>query len=76
MGVNTSITSSTIISTVGDNPTDYFGLGKPAVACGVFPEFHRTQGGGYEAMGFGGLDRGEKKLQFELTESTDGVSRS
>ena len=34
MGVassNASTASSTMLSTLGDSPTDYFGLGKPAV---------------------------------------------
>jgi len=68
---NTSIASSTTVSTVGDSPTtDYFGLGKPAVAGEEhFRSLTELKWGEFETTGFGGLDPSEKKLQFDLTES-------
>ncbi|KAH9987661.1 hypothetical protein BJV74DRAFT_978753 [Russula compacta] len=67
---NASIASSTTISTLGDSPTDYFGLGKPAIAGEErFRSLTDLKWGEFESMGFGGLESGEKKLQFDLTES-------
>ncbi|KAH9979484.1 hypothetical protein BGW80DRAFT_1435011 [Lactifluus volemus] len=63
-----SISSSTTVSTLGDSPNDFFGLGKPAL--------DRPQWGEFESMGFGGLDPNEKKLQFDLTESARTVLSS
>ena len=66
---NASTASSTMVSTLGDSPTDYFGLGKPAVAGeGRFQSLTELKWGEFEAMGFGGLDPAEKKLQLDLTE--------
>jgi hypothetical protein len=71
---NTSISSSTTVSTVGDSATDLFGLGKPAVAGEErFRSLTDLKWGEFEAMGFGGLDPNEKKLQFDLTESARTV---
>ena len=67
---NASIASSTTASTLGDSPTDYFGLGNPAVAGEErFRTLTELKWGEFEAMGFGGLDPGEKKLHFDLTEN-------
>ncbi|KAH8995933.1 hypothetical protein EDB92DRAFT_1942827 [Lactarius akahatsu] len=67
---NASIASSATVSSVGDSPTDYFGLGKPALAGEErFRNLTDLKWGEFEAMGFGGLDPAEKKLQFDLTES-------
>ncbi|KAH9035224.1 hypothetical protein EDB85DRAFT_2215591 [Lactarius pseudohatsudake] len=67
---NASIASSATVSSVGDSPTDYFGLGKPALAGEErFRNLTDLRWGEFEAMGFGGLDPAEKKLQFDLTES-------
>jgi len=69
-----SLASSTTVSTLGDSPTVYFGLGKPAVAGEErFRSLTELKLGEFEAMGFGGLDLAEKKLQFDLTESTRTV---
>jgi hypothetical protein len=77
MGVtssNASIASSTTVSTLGDSPTDYFGLGKPAVAGEErFRSLTDLKWGEFESMGFGGLESSEKKLQFDLTESARTV---
>jgi len=71
---NASIASSTTVSTLGDSPTDYFGLGKPAVAGEErFRSLTERKWGEFEAMGFGGLDPAEKNLQFDLTESARTV---
>ena len=71
---NASIASSTTVSTLGDSPTDYFGLGKPAVAGEErFRSLTELKWGEFEALGFGGLDPAEKKLQFDLTESARTV---
>jgi hypothetical protein len=71
---NASISSSTTLSTLGDSPTDYFGVGKPAVAGEErFRSLTDLKWGEFEAMGFGGLESGEKKLQFDLTESARTV---
>ncbi|KAI9507647.1 hypothetical protein F5148DRAFT_1306912 [Russula earlei] len=74
MGVapsNASISSSTTTeSTFADGPTDYFGIGKPTVAGEErFRSLTELKWGEFEAMGFGGLEPSEKKLQFDLTES-------
>ncbi len=67
---NVSIMSSSTTSSVGDGSTDYFGLGKPALAGEErFRTLTDLKWGEFEAMGFGGLDPAEKKLQFDLTES-------
>jgi len=63
---NALITFSTTASAFGDSPTGHFGLGKPAVA--EKGRLTDLKWGEFEAMGFGGLDLGEKKLQFDLTE--------
>lgn len=74
---NTSISSSTTLSTLGDGPNDYFGVGKPAVAGEErFRSLTDLKWGEFEAMGFGGLESGEKKLQFDLTESARTVCLS
>jgi len=71
---NASIASSTTVSTLGESPTDYFGLGKPAVAGEErFRSLTELKWGEFEAMGSGGLDPAEKKLQFDLTESARTV---
>ncbi len=71
---NASIASSATVSSVGDSPTDYFGLGKPALAGEErFRNLTDLRWGEFEAMGFGGLDPAEKKLQFDLTESARTV---
>jgi hypothetical protein len=71
---NASIASSTTVSTLGDSPTDYFGLGKPAIAGEErFRSLTELKWGEFEALGFGGLDPAEKKLQFDLTESARTV---
>ena len=71
---NASITSSSTVSTLGDSPTDYFGLGKPAVAGEErFRSLTELKWGEFEAAGFGGLESSEKKLQFDLTESARTV---
>jgi hypothetical protein len=71
---NASIASSATVSSVGDSPTDYFGVGKPAVAGEErFRNLTDLKWGEFEAMGFGGLDPAEKKLQFDLTESARTV---
>jgi hypothetical protein len=71
---NTSISSSTTLSTLGDSPTDYFGVGKPAVTGEErFRSLTDLKWGEFEMMGFGGLESGEKKLQFDLTESARTV---
>ena len=71
---NASISSSTTLSTLGDSPTDYFGVGKPAVAGEErFRSLTDLKWGEFETMGFGGLESGEKKLQFDLTESARTV---
>ncbi|KAH9059688.1 hypothetical protein EDB87DRAFT_1675041 [Lactarius vividus] len=60
---NASIASSATASSVGDSPTDYFGLGKPALAGEErFRNLTDLKWGEFEAMGLG-------KLQFDLTES-------
>jgi len=70
---NASIASSITVSTLGDSPTDYFGLGKPAVAGEErFRSLTELKWGEFEAMGFGGLDPA-KKLQFDLTEGAQAV---
>ena len=57
---NASIASSTTVSTLGDSPTDYFGLGKPVVAGeGRFRSLTELKWG---------VDPAEEKLQFDLTE--------
>jgi hypothetical protein len=54
----------------GDSPNDYFGAGKPTVAGEErFRNLTDLKWGEFESMGFGGLESGEKKLQFDLTES-------
>jgi len=71
---NASIASSTTVPTLGDGPTDYLGLGKPVVAGEErFRSLTELKWGEFEAMGSGGLDPGEKKLQFDLTESARTV---
>jgi hypothetical protein len=71
---NASITSSTTISTLGDDTTDIFGLGKVAIAGEErFRSLTDLKWGEFEAMGFGGLEPSEKKLQFDLTESARTV---
>ena len=68
---NASTASSTTISTLGD---DFFGVGKPAVAGEErFRSLTDLKWGEFEAMGFGGLEQSEKKLQFDLTESARSV---
>jgi hypothetical protein len=68
---NASIASST---TLGDSATDYFRLGKPAVAGEErFRSLTKLKWGEFEAAGFGGLESNEKKLQFDLTESARTV---
>ena len=70
---NASIAYTTV-STLGDSQTDYFGLVKPAVAEEErFRSLTELKWGEFEAMGFGGLDPAEKKLQFDLTESARTV---
>ncbi|KAI0271985.1 hypothetical protein BGY98DRAFT_1108804 [Russula aff. rugulosa BPL654] len=61
-----SISSSTTISTLGDSPTEYFGT---VAGEERFRSLTDLKWGEFEAMGFGGLETGEKKLQFDLTES-------
>ena len=71
---NASIASSTTVSTLGESPTDYFGLGKSVVAEEErFRSLTERKWGEFEAMGFGGLDPAEKNLQFDLTESARTV---
>jgi hypothetical protein len=66
---NVPISSSTASSTLGDSPADYFAAGKPAVAGEErFRSLTDIERSEFEAMGFGGLESGEKKLQFGLTE--------
>jgi len=63
-----------LITVVGDSLTDYFSLGKPAVVEEErFRSLTELKWGEFEAMGFGGLDLAEKKLQFDLTESARTV---
>ena len=72
---NASIASSTTVSSLGDSQTDYFGLGKPAVAGEEqFRSLTDLKWGEFEAMGFAGSESSEKKLQFDLTESARTVS--
>jgi len=60
---NASIASSTTVSTLGDSTTNYFGLGKPAVAGEErFRSLTEPKWGEFEAKGFGSWDPGEKKL--------------
>ncbi|KAF8258940.1 hypothetical protein EI94DRAFT_1066976 [Lactarius quietus] len=67
---NASIASSATTSSAGDSQADYFGLGKPSLAGEErFRNLTDLKWGEFEAMGFGGLDPAEKKLQFDLTES-------
>jgi hypothetical protein len=69
-----SISSSTTVSTLADSANDFFGLGKPAVAGEErFRSLTDLKWGEFESMGFGGLDASEKKLQFDLTESSRTV---
>ena len=71
---NASIASSATTSSVGDSQAEYFGLGKPAIAGEErFRNLTDLKWGEFEAMGFGGLDPAEKKLQFDLTESARTV---
>jgi hypothetical protein len=71
---NASIASSTTVSTLGDSPTEYFGLGKPSAAGEErFRSLTDLKWGEFESMGFGGLESSEKKLQFDLTESARTV---
>jgi hypothetical protein len=71
---NASIASSTTISSLGDSQTDYFGVGKPAVAGEEqFRSLTDLKWGEFEAMGFAGSESSEKKLQFDLTESARTV---
>jgi hypothetical protein len=71
---NASIASSTTVSTLGDSSTDYFGLGKPAVVGEEqFRSLTDLKWGEFEAMGFGGAESSEKKLQFDLTETARTV---
>ena len=72
---NVSIASSATTSSIGgDSLTDYFGLGKPALAGEErFRNLTDLRWGEFEAMGVGGLDPAEKKLQFDLTESARTV---
>ena len=71
---NASIASSTTVSTLGDSPTDYFGLGKPGVAGEErFRSLTELKWGEFETLGFGGLDPAEKKLQFDPTEGARTV---
>jgi hypothetical protein len=57
---NASI-SSTTVSTLADGTTDYFGIAKPAIAGeDRFRSLMQLKWG---------LESGEKKLQFDLTES-------
>ena len=71
---NASIASTTTVSSLGDNPNDYFGVGKPPVAGEEqFRSLTDLKWGEFEAMGFGGLESSEKKLQFDLTESARTV---
>jgi len=71
---NASIASPTTVSTLGDSPTDYFGLGKPIIAREErFQSLTELKRGEFGAMGSGGLDPGQKKLQFDLTESARTV---
>ena len=58
------MTSSTTVSTLGDRPTDNFDL--PIAGEDLFRSFTEHEWGEIEAMGFGCLDPGEKKLQFDL----------
>ena len=71
---NASISSSIAVPTLGDSPTDYFGLGKLAV---VGEERYRSltelKWGEFEAMVFGELDPAQKKVRFDLTESARTV---
>ena len=66
--------SSATESSVGDSPTDYFGLGKLALAGGErFQNLTDLKWGDFEAMGFRNLDPAEKKHQFDLTKSARTV---
>jgi hypothetical protein len=69
-----SISSSTIISILGGNTADIFGLGKfPIAGEEGFRGLTDLKWGKFEAIGFGGLEPSEKKLQFDLTESARTV---
>jgi len=71
---NASISSTTTVSTLGDSPSDYFGVGKPAISGEErFGSLTELKWGEFEALGFGGLESGEKKLQFDLTEGARTV---
>ena len=71
---NASIVSSTTVSTLGDSPTDYFGLEKPAVAGEErFRSLTELKWGEFEAMGFRGAGSGCEELQFDLTEGARTV---
>jgi hypothetical protein len=70
---NVSIASSTTASTLGDSPTDYFGIGKPTAGEEQYCSLTDLKWGEFETMGFGGLESSEKKLQFDLTESARTV---
>jgi len=62
---NASIASFTTVSTLGVSPTDYFGLGKPAVAGEErFRSLTELKWGEFEALGFGGLNPAEKKYNL------------
>ena len=67
---NALITSSMMVSTLGDSQTDYFGLGNPSVMGDKqFQSLTELKWGEFKMMGFRGLESSEKKLQFNLTES-------
>ena len=60
---NTSTPSFATVSTLGDRPTDYFGLGKPVVAGEErFRSLTELKLGEFEPMDFGCLHLVEKKL--------------
>ncbi|KAI0067395.1 hypothetical protein BV25DRAFT_1819719 [Artomyces pyxidatus] len=64
--VNSVSSSSTSSASSGE---DYFGLGKGAIGGEErFRSLTDLKWGEFEALGFGGLDSNEKKLQFDLTE--------
>ncbi len=62
------------VSTLGDSTTDYFGVGKPAIAGEErIRSLTELKWGEFEATDFGDLESGEKKLQFDFTESARAV---
>ncbi|KAI0052824.1 hypothetical protein FA95DRAFT_1569065 [Auriscalpium vulgare] len=68
-GPGSSLTSS-LSSSTSSSTEDYFGLGgKPQIGGEErFRSLTDLKWGEFEALGFGGLDQNEKKLQFDLTE--------